>query len=273
MRAKLWSACEVQIDRPGFARHRQGADVAVAAWFHPDRAHHTNSEGHAVAGADNVSKVVSHFEEQILSGALAPGDLLPSERTIASEMDVGRNVVREAISRLASLGLVSTVHGSGTRVEAPSGRPITQTYERLLRRGRLELSQLAQVRLPLETAIAGLAALHRTGEQLARMSQTQEVLSSPRASLEAQIQADMEFHAVLAEASGNPLFNLMLAPIQELLIESRRRTLGRHGALLAYEHHAAILDAVRAGDEAVATEAMRRHLQMNVQHLSQEDEG
>jgi DNA-binding FadR family transcriptional regulator len=224
-----------------------------------------------VAGADNVSKVVSHFEELILSGALAPGDLLPSERAIASEMDVGRNVVREAISRLASMGLVSTMHGSGTRVEAPSGRPITQTYERLLRRGRLELAQLAQVRLPLETAIAGLAAANRSEEQLGRLARTQEALASERAGLEEQVQADLDFHAILAEASGNPLFDLVLSPIQELLIESRRRTLGRHGARLAYEHHAAILEAVQGRDAAAAAEAMRRHLQANFQHLSQEE--
>jgi GntR family transcriptional repressor for pyruvate dehydrogenase complex len=217
--------------------------------------------------------VVSHFEEQILSGALAPGDLLPSERAIAAELDVGRNVVREAIGKLASMGLVRTVHGSGTRVEPPSGRPITQTVERLLRQGGLELSQLAQVRLPLETAIAGLAARHRTGEQVARMEATQAVLASERASLEEQVEADLAFHAALAEASGNPLFALVLSPIQGLLIESRRRTLGRHGAHLAHEHHAAILAAVRAGEEAAAAEAMRLHLQANVRHLSQEREG
>src|SRR5262245_2939765 len=214
--------------------------------------------GRAVAGDDKVSKLVVYFEEQILSGALAPGDLLPSERSLSDQWDMGRSAVREAINRLASLGLVRSVHGSGTRVEAPSGRPITQTYERLLRQGQLGLAQLAQVRLPLETAIAGLAALHRSNEQIARMEATQEALASGRASLEAQVQADLDFHAILAESSGNPLFNLVLAPIQELLIESRRRTLGRHGARLAHEHHAAILDAVRRGDEGGAMAAMRR---------------
>jgi DNA-binding GntR family transcriptional regulator len=62
----------------------------------------------------------------------------------------------------------------------------------------------------------------------------------------------------------------VLAPIQELLIESRRRTLGRHGALLAHDHHAAVLGAVRRQDEAGAAEAMQRHLEANVRHLSGE---
>jgi DNA-binding FadR family transcriptional regulator len=223
-----------------------------------------------VAGGDRVSELVTHFEQQILSGKLAPGDRLPSERSLRDEMGFSRSVIREAIARLASLGLVRSVHGSGTRVEAPNGRPITQGYQRLLRQGEVELSQLAQIRLPLETTIAGLAARHRSDEQLVRMARTQEVLGQVRASLEAQVRADLEFHALLAEASCNPLFGLVLAPIQELLIESRRRTLGRHGARLAFEHHGAILDAVRRQDETEAIEAMRRHLEVNERHLAHE---
>jgi GntR family transcriptional repressor for pyruvate dehydrogenase complex len=223
-----------------------------------------------VASGDRVSALVTQLEQEILSGKLKPGDQLPSERSLSDEWDVSRSVVREAINRLASLGLVRSVHGSGTRVEAPTGRPITQGYQRLLRQGEVELSQLAQVRLPLETTIAGLAARHRTDEQLERLARTQEVLAQARASLETQVRADLEFHAVLAEASSNPLFGLVLVPIQELLIESRRRTLGRHGARLAYEHHGLILDAVRQRDEAAAIEAMRRHLEVNEQHLAQE---
>lgn len=220
-----------------------------------------------MTGSERVGELVAHFERQILAGALAPGEMLPSERAIVEEWKVGRSTVREALARLASMGLVRSVHGSGTRVEAPSGRPISEGLSRLLRSGETKLSQLAQVRLPLETTIAGLAARSRTTEHLARLERTQVVLADPQATLETLVQADLEFHAVLAEASGNPLFGLVLVPIQELLIESRQRTLGRHGAGLALEHHAQILDAVRRRDEAAAIEAMHRHLTINEQHL------
>lgn len=218
---------------------------------------------------DRVSEVVAHFEHRILSGQLAPGDLLPAERALCVELGVSRSVVREAIGRLASLGLVQSVHGSGTRVQVPSGRPIAEGYQRLLRQGELELGHLAQVRLPLETTIAGLAAVHRTDDHLDRLAATQDALTHSRATLDMQVRADVEFHGVLAEASGNPLFGLVLSPIQELLIESRRRTLGRHGALLAAEHHAIILDAVRSQDEAAAVAAMRRHLEASGSHLKE----
>jgi DNA-binding FadR family transcriptional regulator len=224
--------------------------------------------------ADRVAEVVRHLEETILSGRLVPGALLPSERELSAVVGVSRSVVREALGRLASLGLVTSVQGSGTRVAAPTSRPIMAGYRRLLRHGGLDLTHLAAVRLPLETAIAPLAAAHRSPEHLERLVRTQQVLGNPRAGLEAHVQADLEFHAVLAEASANPLFGIVLAPIQELLIESRRRTLGRHGTALAHAHHAAILEAVRAGDADAAAAAMRRHLEANVRHLSEEeDEG
>jgi DNA-binding FadR family transcriptional regulator len=225
-----------------------------------------------VAGSDKVSRVVAHFEQQILSGKLSPGDLLPSERTIEDELAVSRSTVREALGRLSSMGLVRSVHGSGTRVEPPSGRPIMQGYQRLIRQGEVQLAQLAQVRLPLETSIARLAARNRTPEQIEAMEQTQAILGNLRGGLEAQVRADLEFHALLAEACGNPLFGMVLAPIQELLIESRRRTLGRHGARLAFEHHAAILEGVKQRDEAAAEAAMRRHMEINVQHLQAPEE-
>jgi DNA-binding FadR family transcriptional regulator len=220
--------------------------------------------------ADRVSQVAHYIEQAILTGKWAPGDVLPSERDISAELGVSRSVVREAIGRLASLGLVRSVHGSGTRVEAPSDKPITAGYRRLLRLGEFRLSDLAAVRLPLETAIARLAAAHRRGAHLERLRQAQEVLHDPQVELEAQVQADLDFHATLAEASGNPLFGMVLAPIQELLIESRRRTLSQHGADLAYQHHAVILDAVAIGDATAAEEAMRRHLETNLKHLAAE---
>jgi DNA-binding FadR family transcriptional regulator len=217
---------------------------------------------------DRVSQVVGHFEQAILSGALAPGDRLPSEREISDQMDVSRPVVREALGRLASLGLVRSVRGSGTRVEPPSGRPISAGYGRLLRGPDVRLEHLAAVRLPLEVTIAALAAAHRTGEHLARLEKTQAALGSPRRSLEAHVKADLEFHTTLADATGNPLFAIVLSPIQELLIESRRRTLGRYGAELAHAHHARILAAVAARDPEAASRAMREHLEANVQHLA-----
>ena len=214
-----------------------------------------------------VSEVTRRLERSILSGGLAVGEYLPSERALCGQLGVSRSVIREALGRLASLGLVESRHGSGTRVASPSGREIAVGYERLMRNSSAKLEDLAVVRLPLETTIAALAASTRTDVHLARLEATQQILGNPRRSLAAHVKADGEFHAILAEATGNRFLPLVLAPIHDLLTDSRLRTLSRYGAALACSHHQKILEAVREGDASAAALAMREHLTVNSRHL------
>jgi DNA-binding FadR family transcriptional regulator len=220
---------------------------------------------------DYVREVAAHFENAILSGKIAPGERLPSERDISARMKVSRSVVREALGRLASLGLVTIRHGSGTRVQAPSGQPVKIGVQQLLSRPDFSLKYLAEIRLALETSMAALAARNRRPEHIARIEETQQIIGDARRSLEAHIAADMAFHATLAEASGNPLFALVLEPFQELLIATRQRTMGRFGASYAYDHHGKILEAVRKQDAEKAAHWMRVHLEASVQQLGEEE--
>ncbi|MGE3809376.1 MAG: FadR/GntR family transcriptional regulator [Gemmataceae bacterium] len=217
---------------------------------------------------DSVSQLADQLERDILSGKLAPGDRLPSERDISAQMGVSRSVVREALRRLASLGLIRSAHGSGARVEAPNSKLITTGYQHLLTRlGEYKLEDLGAVRLPLETTIVRLACEKRTDEQIERMKKTQEVLGDPEGDLEAHAKADIEFHAILAEATGNPFFAIVLEPLQELQIASRRRTLGNYGVEIAHRHHAKILKAIVKRDVETAVAAMTEHIEANMRHL------
>ena len=62
------------------------------------------------------SSVHRRLREQILSGVLAPGDPIPSERDLAEEIGVNRHAVREALKRLQQAGLVRIAQGGATRV-------------------------------------------------------------------------------------------------------------------------------------------------------------
>jgi len=221
---------------------------------------------------DQVTRLAAELERAILAGELQPGDSLPAEREISAQQGVSRSVVREALGRLTSLGLVKSVHGSGTRVAAPNSRQVTVGYKRLLSQPKVRLADLASVRLPLETTIAALAAERRTDKHLELLDKTQIALGDESKSLEAHARADLKFHATLADATGNPFFQTVLAPIQELLIESRRHTLGRYGSPLAHAHHARILEAVRRHDSAAAAAHMREHIEANFRHLNEAGE-
>ncbi len=222
-----------------------------------------------MAAPDRVAAVVSELEGMILKEGLGPGDRLPTERDLSAKLNVSRSVVREAIKRLQSIGRVTSLQGSGTRVAAPSGEQVTAGYRWLFRHTDLRLEHLGTVRIPLETTIAALAAQHRTEEQLERLTAAQSVLGDETRSLKSLVDADVEFHAILAEATGNPIFQMILGPIQELLVESRRRTISRFGARLAHEHHQRILNAVKDQRPQAASRAMAEHLRLNAEHLTQ----
>ncbi|MBL8795181.1 MAG: FadR family transcriptional regulator [Planctomycetia bacterium] len=222
------------------------------------------------AEGDHVREVAEFYQNAILSGELTPGERLPAERAISARLKVSRSVVREALSRLASLGLVTIRRGSGARVQAPSGQPVKVGMEQLLTRPDFKLQYLAELRLPLETSLAALAARRRQPEHLERLEETQRVLGDLRQSLETRIAADLTFHATLAEASGNPLFPLVLEPFHQLLIATRLKTMGRFGSSFAYEHHGQILAAVRRQDPEQAAHWMRVHLEASVQQLEAE---
>src|SRR3954454_7263744 len=213
--------------------------------------------GLIVPDSARVFQVVHEIQDRIASGRYVPGQQIPPEREFCAALGVSRSVLREALSTLAGMGLVKTRQGSGTRIQPPSSRQVSESYERLLSRHDHHPEHLCAVRLPLETSIAALAAIHRTDEHLEGLRRTQRVLARPRQSIGKYTDADLEFHSILADASGNPMFEVVLAPIQGLLMEYRRRAVPRFGADVVLEHHGRILAAVEAGDAENASQCMR----------------
>ena len=71
---------------------------------------------HVPTAARRSDAVHDRLRAQILDGSLAPGDPLPSERTLSEDFGVNRHAVREAVKRLEQAGLVRVTHGGATRV-------------------------------------------------------------------------------------------------------------------------------------------------------------
>lgn len=85
--------------------------------------------------------------------------------------------------------------------------------------------------------------------------------------LEKQAEADVQFHDLLADAAGNPIFPMLLKTLAGALKRSRRETLSQTGAKRACGGHCKILAAIRSGDPAAAREAMLEHIEMAEEDL------
>lgn len=197
----------------------------------------------------------------VLSGGLRPGQRLPPERELVTRLGVSRTVVREALNLLEARGLVSIEHGRGAVVSGGNTHAVRDTLEVLLRVKPKTLWELLEIRKILEVEISGLAAERAGPEEVREMRIQLDRMLASIDTPEGYVDADVEFHALLARSARNGVLLTMLDPIVELLRASRRVSASRPGsARRALREHRKILRRVEAGDADGAREEMRIHL-------------
>lgn len=184
---------------------------------------------------------------------------LPPERALAEQLGVSRTVVREATKRLELQGLIEVRHGIGIKVVDKLHKPLNGSLSLLIPDAGGRLRQFIEVRSLLEPEVARLAALRAKPAQLRALRKVQQRLAVTR-DVDEAVACDMDFHRLLAQASGNEVFALLLESLAELGRESRTVTLSTTGIQRAHEHHEAILKAVEKGDADAAVAAMRYHI-------------
>ncbi len=114
----------------------------------------------------------------------------------------------------------------------------------------------------LEISMVKLAAQRRTADHLAAMEETVAALEASQNDLSVCVDKDIEFHEIMAQATGNRVFEMIHDSIAELLRESRRETLLSSGVDKPVSEHRQILKAIREKDQQGAVAAMTAHLDM-----------
>lgn len=197
----------------------------------------------------------------VVSSGLSPGERLPPERELVGRLGVSRTVVREALNLLEARGLISIEHGRGAVVSGGSTHAVRDTLGLLLRVRPKALWELLEIRKILEVEIAGLAADRAEGEDVRQMRGQLDRMETLIDAPEGYVDADVEFHALLARSTCNGVLLTMLDPIVELLRASREVSASRPGsARRALREHEEILRCVEAGDAEGARQRMRVHL-------------
>jgi len=207
-------------------------------------------------------RIVEQIEARILAGDLKVGDQLPPERELGEQFGVSRTAVREAIKILREKGLIEIRHGRGTFVTNGTPGVMRQSLDLLMKFGTTDgFANLVEVREILEPEIAALAALRMTEEYLGAMREAIETMETAFDQVDIYVEADLDFHLALAEATQNPLIPALMDSIIDLLREQRKRTgLVKGGLKRGQIHHKKILEAVTRHDPQAAREAMQNHL-------------
>lgn len=210
--------------------------------------------------------VYNQLLEGIAGGKYVVGFRLPTEQQLSQQFLVSRPVVREALRRLQSDGIIVSRQGSGTYVQRrPSEKVVALTAKQNLR----HVLEGFELRMSLEELSARLAARNRTDADIAAIEAAAEALSQAFArnvSRDEEKEADYAFHRAIAVASRNELLAEVLDSIAEKVKGGMQVTLSlTHEASelrrkRVLDEHERIFRAIKVGDPESAGIAMRYHL-------------
>ena len=206
------------------------------------------------------TEIAGHLRREIIAGNLAAKERLPPERVLANQYGVARGTVREALNRLADEGMVQIRAGSGSYV---SFDPLGQVNAIVESTRPLEL---IDARFALEPHLCRLAVLHARQQELDALEALAETMESSIDDVVGFSQADMAFHTLLAESTGNSLLVWMMGQINSVRIQDewarmRQLTLNRETIIAYNDQHRQILAAIRLREPERAANAMKEHLE------------
>jgi GntR family transcriptional regulator, transcriptional repressor for pyruvate dehydrogenase complex len=225
----------------------------------------TQSESRSERKPKLSERIIAVLREQILNGAFAPGQKLPTEGQMTEIYGVSRTVIREAITSLAADGLVESRQGAGVFVLDHPAHAFSA-----LKRENKKVSQainVLEVRMGIEIESAGLAAVRRNAGQEARIQEAFFEFERMLNLGQPTGKADFAFHLEIASATNNPFYVEILEALGDRTIPCDVTSPWYSPEVLTFDYltglqreHLTILKAISAGDAGAAREAMRTHL-------------
>jgi DNA-binding FadR family transcriptional regulator len=201
-----------------------------------------------------TDEAIEKIKEMIVSGALRPGQRLPKEADLATDLGLSRNSLREAVKALSLMNILDVRQGDGTYVTSLESPLLLEALSFIVDFHRDDqVLEFLAVRRILEPAATALAA-HRMGAP--EIAELRELLGSsgPAEGIDKLIAADLEFHRRITAATGNRVLCSLLDSLSTPTMRARVwRGLTEPAAMeRTLAEHAAILDAIEARDAEAA---------------------
>lgn len=209
-------------------------------------------------------EVSRQIRDKVKSGALAAGDRLPSERSLAEQFGINRNTVRQALRSLQATGLLELRAGrsGGAFVRTGGGEAVFAGLADLSHLGIIQPEHLSEARIMLGATVARLASERRTADDLVELARNVARCDAAQLSGDAMSEREQlgfEYHRLLAKATRNPV----LAVLTDAIIQLTSAIVARYGApdyaeVLALRKQ--IFESVAAREADRAAEVMERLL-------------
>jgi DNA-binding FadR family transcriptional regulator len=214
---------------------------------------------------------------QIIRGDLEPGDRLPKEVDLAEHYDISRGVLRESIRGLEERGLVVVRHGRGQQVADQGEWDLAddEVLSAMLVNDNTDmLSDVLETQKIFEVQVAGIVARSGAPDDIIALGRLTDELEqaaeqAPRSDANDArfLGKRLDFHRQLVRASRNRLLSRMTEPIYRALSATRQGGLSDQDMRIEAGEFRQIMQALEAGDEGAAMEAMDEHLSALTERL------
>ncbi|WP_370324160.1 FadR/GntR family transcriptional regulator [Euzebya sp.] len=209
--------------------------------------------------------VAAAIVDRITAQGLHPGHVLPAERVLMEEYDVGRGTMREALRYLELQGVLTIKPGpkGGPVVAAPDSRHLASTFALLMQFAGTSFGAVIDARRSIEPVTASLAATQATSSPVG--DQLLESVTSMEADLgdwDHFLDENRRFHDLVAWGSGNPIFGYLVNSLHWITdgtvlgidypLRFRRAVL---------DAHRRVAEAVKAADPEASHAAMTDHME------------
>ncbi len=206
--------------------------------------------------------IARELEQQILSGALPVGSTLPSETSLADQFNVSRSTIREAIRLLEQTGIIRRAEGRNKlRITMPRAEDIGARIKTAFLLQETTFEQLWEVLTAIEPMCAAIAATKSSPDDLEKIEDNLRRTETAHAAGDDLVGLDVEFHNLVAAATGNGALQLSRETVGELFYPAFAQVMARLNAgerlILA---HRKIFDAIASGDRGEAHSWMDRHI-------------
>ncbi|MCZ4352351.1 FCD domain-containing protein [Roseovarius aestuarii] len=220
-----------------------------------------------------VQIVVDTLFARIKSDEYPLDTRMPSERTLASELGVARNTVREALDVLETHNVIRRRAGSGSFVTYRSNTPRSAPADTVAD-DTSPLDHLV-VRGILEPEIVRLAVINMTPRLIAALSETLSQIEAIQTDVDGFIELEDKLYTQIAEGTGNPLlascYQLALTTYrQSFRTKLRRRSLTPKRLQDYQKRYNTLFNAIASRDVASAVEFIKLHLVEEQQLLMQD---
>lgn len=208
-----------------------------------------------------AQQTVAQLRALVESGELRPGQRLPAERDLARQLGVSRSTLREAIRALVVMNILVSRHGDGTYVSSLEPELLAEPFRFMMSISDEALLHLFEVRKVLEGACARLAAERIGNDEIADLERIIDDAEAAVGDPEEVLDRDVELHAAIVRATGNPVLMQIMSGIGTLALAGRKKTIVLPGmAEKSLAEHREIIMALREHDAEAAAAAMTAHL-------------